>query len=134
LVHISSIRAIQHEEKPIESKEVDNVNPRNEHKPFFEQLRKNQEEDNLKKEDERWEMMWGTRAFDKQDVAHLDALIGWSQKRGHRRSQAHRKSQSKRGLSEAPKKTGATNKEKGQHNAGLGSLLCGYGSSDDDSE
>jgi hypothetical protein len=47
LVHTSSIRAIQHEEKPIKSKEVDDVNRHNERKPLFEQLRKNQEEDDL---------------------------------------------------------------------------------------
>jgi hypothetical protein len=215
----------RYEEKPIESKEVDDANRRNEHKPLFEQLRKNQEEDDQKKEDEQREMMRGTRALDEEDVAHLDALDKQRfqralaiQRRTHdevalfRAARVERQQYSlidadnddgddddnenkevadphkalvdvtatskeptstvtepiapkiivkkrrrrvveskegtskkpgpqhkkpKQTLSEAPKvETGGPNKEdKGQtNNAGLGSLLCGYGSSDDDSE
>jgi hypothetical protein len=81
--------------------------------------------------------------LNKEDVAHLDALRiifkkcrrrmelkeGTSKKPG-----PQKKPKQEEGLPEAPKETGGTNKEKGQHNAGLGSLLCGYGSSNDNSE
>ena len=63
-----------YEEKAIESKEVQKVNLRNQHKPLFEQLRENQEEEQAKQEEIQREMMRGTRALDEEDVAHLDAL------------------------------------------------------------
>lgn len=63
-----------YEEKAIESKEVQDVNQRNQHKPLFEQLRTNQEEEDEKKEELQREMMRGTCALNEEDVAHLDAL------------------------------------------------------------
>jgi hypothetical protein len=202
----------RYEEKAIESKEVEDVNRRNEHKPLFEQLRKNQEEDDAKKEDEQRELMRGTMALDEEDVAHLDALgkqrferereiqmrthdevamfraarVERQQynlndddsddddddenevadhhkaltdvntaskaatvtepiapkiivKRRKRRVDSSKKPDPQKktkqeGASEAPKETGGKKEEPGQTNAGLGGLLCGYGSSDDDSE
>jgi hypothetical protein len=63
-----------YEETPIESKQVDAVNARNLHKPLFEQLRENQEEEQAKQDEAQRDMMRGTCALDEDDVAHLDAL------------------------------------------------------------
>jgi hypothetical protein len=63
-----------YEETKIESKEIEEVNRRNAHKPLFEQLRANQEEDQAKQEELQREMMRGTRALDEDDVAHLDSI------------------------------------------------------------
>eukprot|EP00980_Cylindrotheca_fusiformis_P022313 scaffold9191_cov114-Cylindrotheca_fusiformis.AAC.8 len=63
-----------YEETPIESKEVDAVNRRNEHKPLFEQLRQNQEEEEAKQEEMELQRLRGTCALDDDDVAHLEAL------------------------------------------------------------
>lgn len=63
-----------YEETPIESKEVEAVNRRNEHKPLFEQLRKNQEEEEAKREEMELQQLRGTCALDEDDVAHLEAL------------------------------------------------------------
>ena len=62
------------EETPIESKEVAQVNKQNSHKPLFEQLRANQEEEDAKREEQQRELMRGTMALDEDDVAHLDAI------------------------------------------------------------
>ena len=62
------------EEKEIESKQIDAINQRNAHKPLFEQLRQNQEEEQAKQDEMQREIMRGTRALDDEDVAHLDAL------------------------------------------------------------
>jgi hypothetical protein len=64
----------RYEETPIDSKEVAAVNRRNAHKPLFEQLRENQEEEQSKMDEMQREMMRGTRALNEEDVAHLDAL------------------------------------------------------------
>lgn len=69
------------EETKIESKQVDAINQRNAHKPLFEQLRQNQEEEQAKQEEIQREMMRGTRALDDEDVAHLDALEKHRQER-----------------------------------------------------
>jgi hypothetical protein len=63
-----------YEETPIESKEVEAVNRRNEHKPLFEQLRKNQEEEEAEREEMEMKQLRGTCALDEDDVAHLTAL------------------------------------------------------------
>lgn len=63
-----------YEETKIESKEIDEVNRRNAHKPLFEQLRANQEEDQARQEELQREMMRGTRTLDEDDVAHLDSI------------------------------------------------------------
>jgi hypothetical protein len=52
------------EETAIENKETEAVNRRNAHKPLFEQLRSNQEEDQEKKEDAQREIMRSTCALD----------------------------------------------------------------------
>ena len=62
------------EETPIESKESDAVNRRNAHKPLFEQLRVNQEDDQEKKDEMQREIMLNTCALDDEDVAHLDSI------------------------------------------------------------
>ena len=62
------------EEKEINKEQVESVNKRNAHKPLFEQLRQNQEEEQAKQEEIQREMMRGTRALDVDDVAHLEAL------------------------------------------------------------
>mmetsp|Transcript_75 Transcript_75/g.170 ORF Transcript_75/g.170 Transcript_75/m.170 type:complete len:240 (-) Transcript_75:150-869(-) len=62
------------EETAIENKETEAVNRRNAHKPLFEQLRSNQEEDQEKKEEAERQIMRSTCALDDEDVAHLDAL------------------------------------------------------------
>ncbi len=62
------------EETAIENKETEAVNRRNAHKPLFEQLRSNQEEDQEKKEEMKRQIMRSTCALDDEDVAHLDAL------------------------------------------------------------
>jgi hypothetical protein len=62
------------EETAIENKETEAVNRRNAHKPLFEQLRSNQEEDQEKKEDAQREIMRSTCALDDDDVAHLESL------------------------------------------------------------
>lgn len=62
------------EETAIENKETEAVNRRNAHKPLFEQLRSNQEEDQEKKEEAQRQIMRSTCALDDEDVAHLDAL------------------------------------------------------------
>ena len=62
------------EETAIENKETEAVNRRNAHKPLFDQLRSNQEEDQEKKDEAEREIMRSTCALDDEDVAHLDAL------------------------------------------------------------
>ena len=62
------------EEKPIENKETEAVNRRNAHKPLFEQLRSNQDEDQEKKDEIQREIMRSTCALDDDDVAHLDSI------------------------------------------------------------
>ena len=62
------------EETAIENKETEAVNRRNAHKPLFEQLRSNQEEDQEKKDDAQRELMRSTCALDDDDVAHLESL------------------------------------------------------------
>lgn len=62
------------EETEINKEQVDAVNKRNSHKPLFEQLRQNQDEEKAKQDELQREMMRGTRALDDEDVAHLDAL------------------------------------------------------------
>lgn len=62
------------EEKKIENKETEAVNRRNAHKPLFEQLRSNQEEDEEKKAEMQRQIMRSTCALDDEDVAHLDSL------------------------------------------------------------
>ncbi len=62
------------EEKKIENKETEAVNRRNAHKPLFEQLRSNQEEDEEKKAELERQIMRSTCALDDEDVAHLDSL------------------------------------------------------------
>lgn len=65
-----------YEETPIEESqhERDAVNKRNAHKPLFEQLRDNQEEEDAKREETQRQMMRGTRALDEDDVAHLESI------------------------------------------------------------
>mmetsp|Transcript_9817 Transcript_9817/g.23722 ORF Transcript_9817/g.23722 Transcript_9817/m.23722 type:complete len:260 (-) Transcript_9817:1017-1796(-) len=62
------------EETPIENKETEAVNRRNAHKPLFEQLRSNQEEDQEKKDELQRQIMRSTCALDEDDVAHLDSI------------------------------------------------------------
>jgi hypothetical protein len=62
------------EETEINKEQVDAVNKRNSHKPLFEQLRQNQDEEKAQQDELQREMMRGTRALDDEDVAHLDAL------------------------------------------------------------
>lgn len=62
------------EETAIENKETEAVNRRNAHKPLFDQLRSNQEEDQEKKEEIQRQLMRSTCALDDEDVAHLDSL------------------------------------------------------------
>ena len=62
------------EETEINKEQVDAINKRNAHKPLFEQLRQNQDDEQAKEEELQREMMRGTRALDEEDVAHLDAL------------------------------------------------------------
>ena len=62
------------EETEINKEQVDAINKRNAHKPLFEQLRQNHDDEQAKEEELQREMMRGTRALDEEDVAHLDAL------------------------------------------------------------
>eukprot|EP00534_Pseudo-nitzschia_fraudulenta_P004707 CAMPEP_0201133562 /NCGR_PEP_ID=MMETSP0850-20130426/49191_1 /ASSEMBLY_ACC=CAM_ASM_000622 /TAXON_ID=183588 /ORGANISM="Pseudo-nitzschia fraudulenta, Strain WWA7" /LENGTH=236 /DNA_ID=CAMNT_0047404241 /DNA_START=23 /DNA_END=729 /DNA_ORIENTATION=- len=62
------------EETAIENKETEAVNRRNAHKPLFEQLRSNQEEDEEKKDEAQRLIMRSTCALNDEDVAHLDSL------------------------------------------------------------
>jgi hypothetical protein len=72
---LSSTDGVSHnEEKAIESKEVKAVRARQEHKPLFEQLRSNREEEESAREELQQTLMRGTRALDEEDCAHLDAL------------------------------------------------------------
>jgi hypothetical protein len=70
-----------YEETPIENTETAAVNRQNSHKPLFEQLRANQEEEEAKQEDMQRQMMRGTLALDEEDVAHLDGLERQRQER-----------------------------------------------------
>lgn len=72
---LSSTDGVSHnEEKSIESKEVQALRSRAEHKPLFEQMRANKEEEEAKREELQRSMMRGTRALDEEDCAHLDAI------------------------------------------------------------
>lgn len=62
------------EETPIETKETEAVNRRNAHKPLFDQLRANREEDQEKKDELQRQLMRSTCALDEDDVAHLDSI------------------------------------------------------------
>lgn len=62
------------EETPIETKETEAVNRRNAHKPLFDQLRANQEDDQEKKDELQRQLMRSTCALDEDDVAHLDSI------------------------------------------------------------
>lgn len=62
------------EETAIANEETEAVNRRNEHKPLFEQLRSNQEEDQEKKEELERQIMRSACALDDEDIAHLDSL------------------------------------------------------------
>lgn len=62
------------EETAIENQETEAINRRNAHKPLFEQLRSNQEEDQEKKDESERQIMRSTCALDDEDVAHLDSL------------------------------------------------------------
>eukprot|EP00536_Pseudo-nitzschia_multiseries_P005300 jgi/Psemu1/12224/gm1.12224_g len=64
------------EETPIENKETEAVNRRNAHKPLFEQLRSNQEEDQEKQEELQRQIMRSTCALDEDD--QQAALAGGS--------------------------------------------------------
>jgi FAM192A/Fyv6, N-terminal domain len=79
-----------YEETPIENKEKDEVNRRNAHKPLFEQLRSNQEEEQMKRDEFQREIMRGTCALDADDVAHLSAI---QQQRTERESEIQQKTQ-----------------------------------------
>jgi hypothetical protein len=63
-----------YEETPIENQETAAVHRQNTHKPLFEQLQANKEEEDAKQEDMQRQMMRGTLALDEEDVAHLDGL------------------------------------------------------------
>jgi hypothetical protein len=71
------------EEKSIESTEVKAVRARQEHKPLFEQLRSNREEEEASREDLQRTLMRGTRALDEEDCAHLEALQRERDRREH---------------------------------------------------
>jgi len=73
-----------YEETPIESQQVQEVNRRNAHKPLFEQLRENQEEEQAKQEEAQREIMRGTLALGEDDVAHLSALAEQKKEREDR--------------------------------------------------
>ena len=70
-----------YEETPLESKEAEVVNRRNAHKPLFEQLRQNKEEEDMKREEIQRDIMRGTCTLDSDDVAHLDAVRQQQQER-----------------------------------------------------
>lgn len=72
---LSSTDGVSHnEEKSIESKEVKALRNKQEHKPLFEQLRNNREDEDAAREELQRTMMRGTRALDEEDCAHLDAI------------------------------------------------------------
>ena len=73
---LSSSDGVSHnEEKSIESKEVQALRGKQQAaKPLFEQLRANQEEEEMKREEFQRTVMRGTRALDEEDCAHLDAI------------------------------------------------------------
>ena len=72
---LSSTDGVSHnEEKSIESKEVKALRNKQEHKPLFEQLRNNRDEEDAAREEFQRTMMRGTRALDEEDCAHLDAI------------------------------------------------------------
>jgi hypothetical protein len=72
---LSSTDGVSHnEEKSIESKEVKALRNKQEHKPLFEQLRNNREEEDAAREEFQRTMMRGTRALNEEDCAHLDAI------------------------------------------------------------
>jgi hypothetical protein len=188
-----------YEETPIESAEVEEVNKRNQHKPLFEQLQKNQEEEDAEREEQQRQLMRGTCALDDDDVAHLETLQKQKNDREREiaartqdelalfhaaraeRQQIHLEEDvdsdeegGKKKMEEIPaqsvsesknktiagpklvvkkrklkgtssvikisKKKGKTEEisttpnNKEDSTAGLGGLLCGYGSSDDDSD
>jgi hypothetical protein len=89
-----------YEETPIESKESEAVNRRNAHKPLFEQLRANQEEEQSKRDEIQREMMRGTRALDEDDVAHLDDI---EKQRTERERQVQEKEQAELAMFRAAK-------------------------------
>lgn len=59
------------EEKAIENKETSDGST---HKPLFEQLRANQEQEEAERQEYQQSIMRGTLALDEEDCAHLDAL------------------------------------------------------------
>lgn len=64
-----------YEEKPIEGgSSTEESASRAAHKPLFEQLRANQEQDEAEREEFQRSMMRGTLALDEEDAAHLDAI------------------------------------------------------------
>jgi hypothetical protein len=78
------------EETAIENKETEAVNRQNAHKPLFEQLRSNQEEDQEKKDEMQRQIMRSTCALDDEDVAHLDSL---ERQRSERERMIHERTQ-----------------------------------------
>ena len=79
-----------YEETPIETKETQEINRRNAHKPLFEQLRQNKEDEQAKHDEFQREVMRGTCTLDVDDVAHLDAI---QQQRSQREQQIQQETQ-----------------------------------------
>mmetsp|Transcript_9372 Transcript_9372/g.13328 ORF Transcript_9372/g.13328 Transcript_9372/m.13328 type:complete len:231 (-) Transcript_9372:146-838(-) len=75
---LSSTDGVSHnEEKQIESKETKIVRDKQGqegHRPLFEQLRSNKEDEETKREEFQRAIMRGTLALDEEDCAHLDTL------------------------------------------------------------
>ena len=79
---LSSTDGVSHnEETAIDSKEVQALRAKKDHKPLFEQLRSNKEDEEATREEFQRSIMRGTRALDEEDCAHLDAVQREKQKR-----------------------------------------------------
>lgn len=63
-----------YDEKPVEGSEGGQSSYKESHKPLFEQLRANKEQEEAERAEQQIAMMRGTLALDDEDCAHLESL------------------------------------------------------------
>ncbi|GAX14969.1 hypothetical protein FisN_12Lu400 [Fistulifera solaris] len=63
-----------YDETPVEGSDVGTSSYKESHKPLFEQLRANKEQEEAERAEQQIAMMRGTLALDAEDCAHLEAL------------------------------------------------------------
>ncbi len=63
-----------YDETPVEGSDAGSLSYKESHKPLFEQLRANKEQEEAERAEQQIAMMRGTLALDVEDCAHLEAL------------------------------------------------------------